>query len=228
MVNFKNMFDKSKDVIVKSAKSIYKYRKELTSIFKHVEWKDLSNGIIIINEEMINEEIKPIIMDGMDKHIKDFNITIEDEVINLELTGKYLLFPFKFLCELTIEKFEFNKVCHKIEIGYKLKNNKNSKLVEGASSIIIMGAIKIFLIALASNISFGRISNTVIQNAVSSKEGIIAEKDKIIVNLDKIPQFLEISQKKILDIELLSLINLTLVSCKDHNMTFKINIDKPF
>jgi hypothetical protein len=62
--------------------------------------------------------------------------------------------------------------------------------------------------------------------AANSKniDGITLDKDKLFIDFDSIPRFAELSEKKLMNVPLISFVKLTYEECSNGRLVFKVNL----
>lgn len=189
-------------------------RDEIYGLVKHVTWEDIMSGHVVLTEEIINKEIKNLILEKAGEYLDGLKVQVKDGVLIVYVTGQFRGIPFRASYIVKIDKFEFYPGRHVITLKYK----------ENISSI--MNFSNSFIMRSISNLAYSFIGKTFAEKGLDNQPGITFGENEIVINLDNVPGFAEIREKEIID-TLLSVSNIELSSCKDGKIVFKAGIEFP-
>ncbi|KPU45534.1 hypothetical protein OXPF_07670 [Oxobacter pfennigii] len=166
----------SRDIMV----FLTEHREELYNLLKHITWEDILMGRIVITDKIVNDEIKPIILDKLKLNFTALDISFKNETVCLDITDQYKGFPVKVSYMVTIKNFEFHPGSHVIALNY----------IEEISSImnienrLILSSIRKFLHKI--------IGKSFIEAGLDKLEGISFNGNEIVINFDDILKFKEL------------------------------------
>lgn len=150
---------------------ILRNKKLVGTLLDRFDANDIERGILSIHQDMINKDIKMLIMDKYSDYINDYHIIFDHQAIfvDLDLTIKQLgRIKAKYM--LSIEEFEFSDHTHRIKLSYKedLKSEGN------------------FMQSMA--IKAAGLKGNYLQTAVemSKLDFLIADIETLTINLDRI------------------------------------------
>lgn len=205
-------FLKSNTSWIEVLKFIATNRMKLYGLLKHITWDDILNGSLVITEDMIESELKPLLQAEMEKNIKisSMKFWIRDGKIQICIDGKYSLFSFTAYVFIEIMGFEFYPGKHFIELGYR----------EEISSV--WGFDNEKLMKILKNLIYGFLKNSFIHKSLNGRQGILVDDKRIIIDLDSILEFSALYRNGFIG-ALLSTAEIGFVSSDEGRLTFKVN-----
>lgn len=193
-------------------KFIIENKEELYNLVRHVTWEDIMNGRIILTEDIVNKEIKPVILNVAGKYVKRLDIFLKDEAVLAYLKGYFMGIPFEGNYTIKFDEFEFNPQRHLIILDYK---EKISEIMNIDNKFILM-PIRALVRAM--------LKKPFIELVLNNQAGITFDKNKIIVDLDEIPKLKDFCNREFTK-TLLSLTRMELLSCNNGKIVFKASTE---
>lgn len=205
-------FSNSSKSSVEILKFIVNNRMKLYSLLKHITWDDMLNGKIILTEDMVDREIKPLILIELEKSIRvsKMDILFKNGVIHIVIKGKYGLFSFGANIFMEIEGFEFYPGRHLITLNYREEINS------------VLGFNNEKWMKVVRDIIYGVIKNSFTQKGLNGQPGIIVDNKRIVIDIDSIPKFTGLYKKEFTN-ALLSTANIVFMNCDDGKLVFKLD-----
>jgi hypothetical protein len=207
-----NDFPKGEKSSAAIIKFMVNHREDLHDLLKHITWEDVLDGRIIITKEIIDREIKPVILDKAGKEIESLDIRIQDGVIAIFCKGKHEGISFKVNYIVKVEKFIFNPGRHAIILEYK----ENISSLLNIDNKVFIGVIKGILHKI--------LGKTFVSMGSKDMSYLKVGKDKIEVDLDKIPQLDKLKNNEFFN-TLISIAGMDVIECSNNRIVFKIELD---
>lgn len=163
------------DRLIKNILALLVKNRELVSrVLSYWEPAELEKGVLTLHQDMINHELKPLILEQFQQNLKDLRISFESGAIelDLELIQKQVgLVQARF--RLTILEFRWIEASHTILINYQ--EDVSSK--DGLLGKMILAAA-----------GFSR--KNFVQMGIEKMDllGVKASRDVVELNLDQIPE----------------------------------------
>lgn len=195
-----------------------KYQLEIDILFRHVKWIDLMTGEIVLSEALINQEFKPIILEQLPDYIKDLQFGLVEDLIHIDLIGHMKSLDFKVCCDMALERFEFTPNSHKVVLA-----------IHNESVTAEKGMINRILMRIVNRLFMGRIGRIMVHRAIEERPGITFnnERKKLLIDLERLPQFKKYLEIAVLGKPLLSLVEMELMGLDEKGIRFKLLLQKP-
>ena len=195
-----------------------KYRPEMETLFQHVKWIDLMSGEVVLTEELMNKEWKPIILEQLPEYINDLQMTFVDHSIHLQSSGKVKRLAFEVSYDIAIETFEFTADSHRVVLALRNEFVKAEK-----------GLINKVLISLIKALFFERISNTIINKTLEKQLGVTFDdgRKKIVIDLELLPQFQKYLEIVVMGKPMIDLVKMEFMGISEKGIQFNFNLLKP-
>ena len=204
--------------LLNSLEILKKYQLEIDILFRHVSWIDLMTGEIILTEELINKEYKPLILKQLPDYIKHLEFTLVEDLIRIDLIGHMKAFAFKVCCDMTLETFEFTADSHKLVLAL---HNESVTAEKGIINKILMRIMNRFFI--------GKIGRTMVHRAIEKQPWVTFDHDRktIAIDLEYLPQFQKYFELAVLGKPLITLVEMELMGLNKQGIRFKLLLLKP-
>ncbi len=202
-----------KENVKKTVNYLREHRRELAQILGNIEWLELTKGRIVIDETTLNQKYLPLFIkqlpsevEKLDIRIRDgyFEVTADVEVKEEKVTGHY---------KIWIDQCVFHPGQHRFVLSYREEIPLDDVSL---GKRLLFGTGKFLLEAITGQ--------SVIGYVLRDTEGITFEGKRMILDLDQVPRFQQLQQKKWFGKSLLELVRIKNITLLDRRMNVDISI----
>ena len=204
--------------LLNSLEVFKKYHLEIDILFKHVQWIDVMTGEIVLTEELINKEWRPIILEQLPDYITDLQFAFTEDSVRVNLVGRMKGLAFTASNDISIETFEFRANSHKLILAL---HNESVTAEKGLINRILMKIVQTFFMV--------RLRKTILDQEVGKYPGVTLDHDrnKVLINLERLPQFQKYLELVVMGKPLLDLVEMKLMSVNKKGIRLTLKLLKP-